>query len=167
MSIRGFSAYIPIISKLYYNGAECFVLYPETKFDSVARQRMQKVKVKKNEYFPLTYVPLNELALCLKASLNYTITSTIVRYIQMHKINHPNDYIVASTENIYLISCYLACINEKIKKERYMDFTTSICRKTGAAIIKSKLKDKKINHRSQYGKQLLEKGFIRNAKSGI
>lgn len=123
--------------------------------DGTATKNAKVEVVLKNGEKQVQFLPKQELIKCLKIEFNYEISNAIKRYIKIMKPGRSDECIVASKENVYLVSCYLACINENIQKSKFTDFTTSICRKTGSKILSSQYKSRKIQHRTQWGKQEL------------
>lgn len=154
MGIRGTSSYIPAIARINNLGIQQCILHIDPE-DGTATKNAKVEVVLKNGEKQVQFLPKQELIKCLKIEFNYEISNAIKRYIKIMKPGRSDECIVASKENVYLVSCYLACINENIQKSKFTDFTTSICRKTGSKILSSQYKSRKIQHRTQWGKQEL------------
>lgn len=158
MKIQGFKKNFPNIYKIFRDDTESFLILSGGVMDNLTGKIMQgrqKIAVfdeEKQKFFG--EIPLDEIAICLKTAFNFIIVDGIKKYIKMFNLINYDDSI-ASAESMYLISCYSACIFENIEKKQYMDFTTSICRKTGAKIIKKRIKNKEITHRTHYGREML------------
>lgn len=155
MGIRGISSHIPAIAQLYNLGIQRCILCMD-RLDDVEPKNAKIEVVLKNGEKEVHWIPVQELIKCLKIEFNYEISNAIKEYLKIMKPRRSDECIVASKENVYLVSCYLACINENIQKSKFTDFTTSICRKTGSKILSSQFKSKRIRHRTQWGKQELQ-----------
>ena len=155
IGIRGISSHIPTIAKLNGFGIQRCILYLD-KANNIVPKNVKAEVVLKNGERQMYWVPVPELIKCLKIEFNYEISNAIKEYIKIMKPRRFDESIVASKENVYLVSCYLACINEKIQSSKFTDFTTSICRKTGSKILNSQFKSRKIEHRTLWGNRELQ-----------
>lgn len=164
LRIHGIKSHIPTIWNLSKSKLKKFIIHSNKKdADDIltqivkGKQKVEVIYINGDRQFH--YIPLEEISEFFKVTLNFIIVDTVTDYIKTLKPKRASDSIAASSDNIYLVSCYLSCIRERIEKNHYADFVTSICRKTGAEIIKLQIKSKKIRHKTQLGKQILDVNY--------
>lgn len=161
MSINGVEEYIPTIAQIYEDAINHFYLHsPDCQLSGYTDDFQEVESVYRDGNHVLQHIPVQEMAIFLKAYLNITIIDAIKQYIKLVKPEHEGDFVAVSDDSFYLVSCYMACICEKIEKKSYTDFETSICRETGDELLRSQLADKVDNFTSDNWSQWLEENGL-------
>lgn len=161
MRINGMEEYIPTIVQIYDDAIKHFCLHsPNRQLKNCADDLQEVECTYRDGNHVLQYIPVQEIAMLLKAYLNITIIDAIKQYIQLVKPELEGDFVAISNDSFYLVSCYMACICEKIEKKSYTDFETSICREIGDELLRTQLSDKVDNFTADDWFQWLEENGL-------
>lgn len=161
MNINNIERFIPTIAQVYDCNITSFCIHTRNSQSTNPRSTCQEIKfVYRNGNSILRCVPVQEISLFLKTVLNITIIDTMKQYIRMVKPEHEGDYAAISDDSFYLVSCYMACILERIEKKSYTDFETSVRRENGDELLRTQLGDRVDNFTADNWLQWLERNGL-------